>query len=123
MKITRRIREAAIRAAMGESAQSIADDYRVDVSSVYRWLREDAVREIMADTIKRSTATMVARAVKKLEEQLDSKAGNGFLAQNAANLILSRFGSAALGEDKQEITVHVEGMPVMGMPSPSGEDG
>ena len=122
MKVTRRMREAAIKIALGEAtAKSIAAEYNVDVSTVHRWLREDEVRQIMADTIKRSTATMVARAVNKLSEQLDSKAGNGFLAQNAANMILTRFGSAALGEDKQEITVRVEGMPVMGMPEASDD--
>lgn len=122
MKITKRIREAAIRVALGEATPAvIASEYGCDVSSVRRWLRDDEVRQIMADTIKRSTATMVARAVHKLNEQLDSKAGNGFLAQNAANMILTRFGPAALGEDKQEITVRVEGMPVMGMPDASDD--
>lgn len=118
MKVTRRMREAAIKVALGEAtAKSIAAEYGVDVSTVHRWLREDEVREIMADTIRRSTATMVARAVNKLSEQIDSNAGNGFLSQNAANLILTRFGGQLLGDDKSEaVVVKVEGMPKLGMP-------
>ena len=118
MRITKRMREAAIKIALGEAtAKSIAAEYGVDVSTVHRWMRDDGVREIMADTIRRSTATMVARAVNKLNEQIDSKAGNGFLSQNAANLILTRFGGQLLGDDKSEaVVVKVEGMPKLGMP-------
>jgi D-alanyl-D-alanine carboxypeptidase len=64
-------------------------------------------------------ADIVTPTHQTLDPEFADTAAGKWLLENAADYgFILRY-----PEDKQEITVHVEGMPVMGMPSPSGEDG
>ena len=108
--------------AEGNSPKDVAKQLGVAESTVYRWLDKPEVMEEYRKVMRKAQVNAVAKAQRVLIKQLDSDAGNGFLAQNAANLLTSRYAGAIMGEDKQEITIHISGgLPDIGMPDRSDE--
>lgn len=122
-RITKRMLDAARLLAEGMRPPEVARELGCAESSVYRWMEDDDVMAEYRRCMRKAQVRAVAKASKVLEKQLDSDAGNGFLAQNAANSILSRSYAAVMGEDKQEISVVITGYtPDPGMPERSEEE-
>lgn len=83
-----------------------------------KWQDDPAWQEAYNRYVRRAVTPLVGRAVRKIDEQIDDV--NPWIAQGAAREVLSRFGGAVLGEDDKSITIKVEGMPTIGVPT--GED-
>jgi len=60
------------------------------------------------------------KAVRKIHEQVDSNIP--WLANKAANDVLTRFGDVIMGKDENAITVKIEGMPEIGTPNDAAEN-
>ena len=116
--------KAAQLLADGELTQTaIAAALGVSDATLGKWVRDENVLAEYRRCVRDASVAAVAKAQRVLEKQLDSEAGKGFLAQNAANSILNRSYAAVMGEDKQEVTVRiVGGMPDIGMPARTDED-
>lgn len=85
-----------------------------------KWQADPKWQEAYQRMLKSSVAPLVGRAVRKIGEQIDHS--NPWVAQGAAREVLSRFGTAALGEDDKSVTVRVEGMPTLGVPGAEGKN-
>lgn len=79
-----------------------------------QWRGSDKVQQAFRALLREDMMQPVARAARKLSEQIED--GNGWLANKAANDVLTRFGPAVLGEESKQIVVRVEGMPELGAP-------
>lgn len=122
-RITKRMLDAARLLADGMRPPEVARTLECAESSVYRWMEDDDVMAEYRRCMRKAQVRAVAKASKVLEKQLDSDAGHGFLAQNAAHSILTRSYAAVMGEDKQEVTLRIVGYtPEPGMPDRSEEE-
>ena len=83
-------------------------------AKVRRWMRDPKVQEAYRALLREFIVPEFARAAAKLASQIDDP--NGWLANKAANDIITRFDAAVMGAEDREITVKVEGMPKMGTP-------
>ena len=113
--------EAIRMAVSGMKRKDIASELGVHISTVDRSItseegHEEYVKQ-MKDVIKRS----FGKAVNRLEKQIDSE--NDWIAQGASREIVGRYGASVMGEDKQEITIHITGgMTAVGMPDRSDDE-
>ena len=123
-RVTKQMLKAAQLLADGELTQAaIAAALGVSDATLGKWVRDENVLAEYRRCVRDASVAAVAKAQRVLEKQLDSEAGKGFLAQNAANSILNRSYAAVMGEDKQEVTVRiVGGMPDIGMPARTDDD-
>lgn len=122
-RVTKRMLEAARLLADGNSPPVVAKELGCATSSVYRWMDDDDVMSEYRRCLRKASVASVAKAQRVLERQMDSDSGSGFLAQNAANAILNRSYAAVMGEDRQEISIHITGgMPVIGMPERTDDE-
>ena len=80
------------------------------------WLRDPKCQEAYRAVVREIAMPTYGKAMGVMVRQLDS--GNEWVAQGAAREVLTRFGPAVLGDDDREITVRIEGMPVLGAPLP-----
>lgn len=116
-RVTKRMLDAARLLADGMGPRAVARAVGCSESSVYRWMEDDDVMNEYRRCMRKAQVEAVAKAQKVLMRQMDSDAGNGFLAQNAASLITNKYADKVMGEDQQEITIHIAGgMPKIGMP-------
>lgn len=114
---TPRMMDGARLLAEGMSPPAVAKQLGVSDTTVYRWMDKPEVMEEYRRIIRKAQYHAYAKSQAVLLKQLDSDAGNGFLAQNAANSIQSRCAANVMGEDHQEIVVRlVGGLPDIGMP-------
>lgn len=113
--------QAAALLADGMQAVDVAREVGVNKSTIYRWMADDRVRDEYRRVIQASLVPALAKAKKLLISQLDSDAGQGYLAQQAANILLQRYDALIMGEAEQQITVKLEGAPDIGLP-PSQDD-
>lgn len=65
-------------------------------------------------TVQAVAYTNYGRAASRLFKQIDDK--NGWLANKAANDVLTRYGPYVTGRDNKEVVIRIEGAPVMGTP-------
>lgn len=122
-KLTKQKLDAARLLADGMVPKDIAVQLGCSLASVYRWTQDPLVLEEYRQCLRQGQIHAVAKAQHLLVKQMDSDAGNGFLAQNAASLITNKYASTMMGDDKQEITITItSGMPDVGMPERSDED-
>ena len=113
--------EAVMLRLDGLSLRQIAERLNVTHATIRNWqLRED-VNEYYNEQLKQRAHRMFNKACSRLERQIDDD--NPWIAQNAARDALNKYGGMVMGEDKQEIVVHIAGgMPDIGMPERSEED-
>ena len=113
--------EAVMLRLDGLSLRQIAEKLNVTHATIRNWqLRED-VNEYYNEQLKQRAHRMFNKACARIERQIDDD--NPWIAQNAARDALNKYGTMVMGEDKQEIVVHVSGgMPAIGMPERSEED-
>ena len=113
--------EAIRMAVEGEKRKDIAEALGVSVRTIDRWITSEEghaeyVRQ-MKGVIKRS----FGKAINRLDRQIDSE--NDWIAQGASREIVGRYGASVMGEDKQEITIHITGgVPAVGMPDRSEDE-
>ena len=116
-RVTKQMLDAARMLADGYDPREVAAAANRSVATVYRWMQDDDVMNEYRRCRRRGQVQAVAKAQKVLMKQMESDAGNGFLAQNAASLITNKYADRVMGEDKQEITIHITGgMPEIGVP-------
>ena len=82
--------------------------------TLHKWMREPGFQECFRAIVKEVAFTSFGPAVARIRKQVDDN--NGWLANKAANDILTRFGPAVMGEESREVVVRVEGAPVLGAP-------
>lgn len=102
----------------GATRESDYNAYQKGYRKLKRWLADEGFQRMHATILKESVTPLVGRAVQRIGEQIDHS--NPWVAQGAAREVLSRFGGALSDGDDKSITIKVEGMPVIGVPT--GED-
>ena len=122
-RVTKRMLDAARMLADGMSPPKVAQDLGVSHTTVYRWMDDEDVLNEYRRCLRKGQVQAVAKAQRVLMKQMDSDAGNGFLAQNAASLITNRYAGVIMGDDKQEVHVVISGYtPTPGMPERTEEE-
>lgn len=105
----------------GLSNTAIAKQLGISLSTLRDWLARDDVRAVYDQELRGKIRDMYNKASRKIEHQIEDD--NPWIAQNAARTVLTTYGGLVLGEDKQEIVVHIAGgMPDIGMPERSEDD-
>lgn len=87
---------------------------RNGMEKIRKWTKMPGFYETFREYVREAILPDFARAYKVLGKQLDNE--NAWLQNKAANDILTRFGPQIMGEDTNQITVRVEGMPALGTP-------
>ena len=122
-RVTKRMLDAARLLAEGKGPKAVAAELGCGVASVYRWMDDEDVLSEYRHCLRKAQVQAVAKAQRVLVQQLDSDAGNGFLAYNAAALLTNKYADKIMGEDKQELTIHITGgMPDIGMPESTDQE-
>jgi transposase len=105
----------------GLSNTAIAKQLGISLSTLRDWLAREDVRAVYDQELRGKIRDMYNKASRKIENQIEDD--NPWIAQNAARTVLTTYGGLVLGEDKQEIVVHIAGgMPDIGMPERSEDD-
>lgn len=73
-------------------------------------------QEMYKQILREYVMPSYGRAMLKIRDQIDDP--NAWLANKAANDILTRFGTMVMGEESKEIVVKIEGLPTIGAPDP-----
>lgn len=118
--ITAPMRSAAIMAAGGASADTIAAQLGAPVSRVQGWLRRDDVIALINGAVAQAAQLAAPYAQQVLIRQLDD--GNPWVAQSAAREVL-RQAQLAAGMAAATVTVQLGAMPAPGLPSGTQDDG
>ena len=82
--------------------------------TLHKWMALPGFAECYQNEVRRTMFSSYGRALSKVDEQIDSDLP--WLANKAANDILSRGSAAIMGEDDKKIVVQVEGAPMLGTP-------
>ena len=98
----------------GVSKESDRAAYERGYRKLKKWQAEEGFQKLHAAMLKESVLPLVGKAVQRIGEQIDHS--NPWIAQGAAREVLTRFGAGITGEDDKSITIHVEGMPQIGVP-------
>lgn len=112
----------AIRLAVeGVRRVDIARQLDVSVRTVDRWITSEEGHDEYVRQMKQVLKRSFGKAVNRLEKQIESE--NEWIAQGASREIVGRYGASVMGEDKQEITLHITGyVPNPGMPDRSDDE-
>lgn len=99
----------------GMPYKAVAERLGVSSDTLFGWYSREPAVEKYRQALRVAAMSRNARALKVLEEQLDSD--NQWLAQNAAEKLTRLCGPVATGTDEnQGITVRIEGVASLGMP-------
>ena len=82
--------------------------------TLHKWMRMPGFAECYRSIVREVALQGFGRATKRIIEQMDDS--NGWLANKAANDVLTRFAPSVMGENEREVVVRVEGMPTLGAP-------
>ena len=85
------------------------------------WKKKPEFTELYRALLREMAMPAYGKALNRITKQIDDP--NPWIAQGAAREALTRFGPAIMGENENEITIKVEGMPVLGMPGQPTTDG
>lgn len=123
-KLSRDMLECARLAATGEYTQAmIAAHLHKSPETIYKWMGDERVLAEYRRILNSQAATSVAKARRVLEKSMESEAGNGYLALNAAQTVLARYDAEVMDKDSQEITITISGgMPEIGMPKMADDE-
>jgi len=81
---------------------------------LHKLMHEPKFQECFRAIVRERTMPSYASAVNRIMSQVNDE--NGWLANKAANDVLTRFGPAIMGEDDKQVVIRVEGGPVLGLP-------
>lgn len=105
----------------GLNHSQISERIKTPRSTLDDWFAREDVQEYYDKELRKGIHVMFNKAMKGTERDLDSD--NPWIKQNAQRMIIDKFGASILGEDKQEITIHLVGGTIgIGMPDRSEED-
>lgn len=79
-----------------------------------KWLKDPKISEAYREYVKEDIMPTIMKSIRRIDAQVDDS--NGWLANKAANDILTRFGSILMGEEDKTIRVQITGMPELGEP-------
>ena len=88
---------------------------------LHKLMNDPKFQECYRAIVKEIAWPAYGKATQKLVEQIDN--GNDWLANKAANDVITRFHDALMGGEDKQIVVKVEGMPVLGTPPAEETDG
>lgn len=80
-----------------------------------KWMQLPGFADCYRAIVKEYAYPTYGRAVARITKQIDDS--NGWLANKAANDVLTRFGPVVMGDESREIKLVVEGAPFLGAPS------
>ena len=83
--------------------------------TLHKWMREPGFQECFRAIVKEVAFTSYGSAVARIRQQVNDP--NGWLANKAANDVLTRFGPTVMGEESREIKIVVEGALELGAPA------
>ena len=79
-----------------------------------RWRKHPKYEEVWKDEVRRQAFPMMTKAMKKLNQQIDSP--EGWLANKASNDIVNFAKQRIFGNEDNAVTVQISGMPDIGSP-------
>lgn len=82
---------------------------------IRRWMHHPQVAEVWKDEIRRQVLPMLSKGLKVIRNQADMTT-NDWLANKAANDLITFAGKQAFGDEQNRITVQIQGMPDLGTP-------
>lgn len=113
--------EAVRLVVAGHTYDEVAKMFGVHRNTIGNWMCNDAVNEEYTRQMRSVIKQGFTKAVGRLSKQVDSE--NEWIAQGASRELVGRYGASVLGDDKQEITIHISGYtPNVGMPERSEDD-
>jgi predicted transcriptional regulator len=113
--------EAVRLVVAGCKYDEVAEKLGVHRNTVGNWMCNDAVKEEYTRQMRTVIKQGFSKAVNRLCEQVDSE--NEWIAQGASREIVGRYGASVMGDDEQEITIHISGYtPAVGMPDRPDDD-
>lgn len=83
-------------------------------ADVRKNFRNPKVIAAYKEILKEFMADYMGPAIKKIGEQINDS--NGWLANKAANDVLTRYLPEVLGEEEKKVVIQFEGMPELGTP-------
>jgi hypothetical protein len=86
---------------------------------LHKLMGDPKFQECFRTIVTQATMPSIGKASSKIIEQIDNE--NAWLANKAANDVLTRFWPTVMGDDSKQITVKIEGMPDMGEPGAEDE--
>lgn len=84
------------------------------MNRLHKLMRDPKFQECFRAIVAERTMAAYGHAVGKIIQQIDED--NGWLANKAANDVLTRFGPTIMGEDDKQVVIRVENGPVLGIP-------
>lgn len=112
--------QAAALLAEGLSIAEIAQRMQVAEAQVLTWLENPEVMKCYHRHLNGSKVVSYARAVRRIAGQMQDE--NPMVVLRAAKEALEKFEGAAAGGGEGGLTVRLEGIPPLGMPSLEEED-
>ena len=82
---------------------------------IFRWRKLPAYRECWKDEVQRIVQMTMGKAFQVIRNQLDSD--NEWIANKAANDVLTLAQRVVFADDEKQLTVRIEGMPEIGSPA------
>lgn len=83
-------------------------------ATIRKWQQDPKVQACYRAIIYQDAMPAYGKAFQTITKQMDDP--NAWLANKAANDVLTRFGPAIMGEEDKQIVVQVQGMPELGEP-------
>lgn len=84
------------------------------LNTLRKWMRMQEFKDCYRAIVNEIAMPSYSKALKKIASQIDDS--QGWLANKAANDILTRFGPAVMGDDDKQVVIKVDGGPVIGVP-------
>lgn len=84
-------------------------------ATIRKWMQDPKVQACYRAIVYQDAMPAYGKAFRRIQEQIDNP--NAWLANKAANDVLTRFGPAVMGEEDKQIIVQVQGMPELGEPA------
>lgn len=84
------------------------------IKQLHKWMQEPRFIEYYRKLVNYKAMTLYGPAIDRIGAQINDP--NAWLANKAANDILTRFTGNIMGEEDHTVTVKIEGMPEIGEP-------
>lgn len=105
----------------GYTLNQISEKLETPKRTLSDWFAREDVQAYYQQELKRDIHTMFNKAIRGTLRDMDDT--NPWIRQNAQRMIIDKFGASVMGEDKQEIVIHVSGgVPNIGMPERTEDD-
>ena len=106
--------EEAIALAFGVDKNSPLGERQKASRKLHKLMADEKFQECFRAIVRERVMPAYGSAVNRIIQQVNDK--SGWLANKAANDVLTRFGPAIMGDDDKSVVIRVEGGPVIGVP-------